>query len=147
MTPQTPQTEHKAVWLRILRISLLVLNVLAMILANLFGVGLFFIANIFCDSGPPARCFHMGLQFLGTGVLTIVCVFPAVLALTAVGSRFSWYLKVYPSLLLLMIVVAMRWHSDFSVESTGIAIMYGVMAVLTCIYVFLSRSSKVKPGA
>ena len=131
-------------WIRIVRMSLLLLNVVAMGQASLFGVGLFVIANVFCDSGPQDKCFHIGLQFLGTGALMAACVLPAIVALISVRGRLFWYLKVYPFLLVLMMVVAMHWHSGFPVETTRVAVMCGVMAVLTCVYVFLSGSSKVQ---
>jgi hypothetical protein len=134
-------------WIRIVRISLLVLSIAAMGQACLLGLGMFVIANVFCDSGPLRKCFQAGLLFLGAGTLLAACVLPVVVALASVRGRLFWYLKVYPFLLVLLGGFAMHWYETFPMLSTRVAIMCAVMALLTCTYVFLSRSSKVRQGA
>lgn len=103
---------------------------------------MFVIANVFCDSGPLRKCFQTGLLFLGVGTLLALCVVPAFIALCSTRGRLSWYLKVYPFLLVLLGSFAMHWHKAFPTLGTRVAIMCAVMALLTRVYVFLSRSSK-----
>ncbi len=126
-------------WPRIVRISLLVLSVAAMGQAALFGLGLFVIANVFCDSGPLQKCFHTGLLFLGAGTLMAACVLPAIIALISVQGRLFWYLNVYPILLMLVGGFAMHWYQAFPALSTHVALMCVVMALLTCAHLFLSN--------
>ena len=128
-------------WAKIVRISLLVLSVAAMSQAALFGLGMFVIANVFCDSGPLRKCFYVGLLFLGAGTFMAACVLPAVIALILVRGRLFWYLKVYPVLLMLVGGFAMHWHRAFPAASTRVALMCVVMALLTCAHLFLSKPS------
>jgi hypothetical protein len=126
-------------WAKIVRISLLVLSVAAMGQAALFGVVLFVVANVFCDSGPFQKCFHAGLFFLSAGALMAACVLPAIIALIWVRARLFWYLNVYPILLMLAGGFAMHSHQGFPALSTYVAVMCVVMALLTCVHLFLSK--------
>ncbi len=129
-------------WTRIVRISLLVLSIIAMGQAALFGLGLFVIANVFCDSGPLQKCFQTSLFFLGAGMLMAACVLPAIIALISVRGRLFWYLNIYPILLMVAGGLAMYWHQAFSVLGTRAALMCVVMALLTCAHLFLSKRSE-----
>ena len=128
-------------WAKIVRISLLVLSVAAMGQAALFGLGMFVIANVFCDSGPLQKCFHASLLFLGAGTLMAACVLPAIIALVSVRGRLFWYLNVYPIVLMVLGGYAMHWHQVLPTVSTRVALMCVVMALLACGHLFLSGPS------
>ena len=44
-------------WAQVARFGLLAACLWSVQLASLFGIGLFVVANVFCDSGPWVKCF------------------------------------------------------------------------------------------
>lgn len=128
-------------WAQVVRIGLLVACWWSVLRAGLFGVGLFVVANVFCDSGPLVKCFHMGLHFLEVGVLAEVLLIPAVCALLFPMSWIAWYLRAVPVLSLVVFVAAIRWYRVLPVFCATAAELSALIAFLATAYLILSRKS------
>ena len=128
-------------WVQVVRIGLLVACLWSMQLATLFGMGLFVVANVFCDSGPLTKCFHSGLHFLEVGMIADVLLVPAVLALLFTKKRIAWYLKAVPVLSLAVFVAAIHWYRVLPMFCVKAAEQSALIAFLATAYLILSRKS------
>lgn len=128
-------------WVQVARFSLLAVCLWSAQLASLFGVGLFVTANVFCDSGPLARCFHMGLHFLEIGTIADVLLIPAMIALLFPRGRIAWYLKAVPVLSLTVCVAAIHWYSVLPMFSAKAVDLSALIAFLATAYLILSRKT------
>ena len=124
---------------KIVRGCLLVVCAGAMCLASLFGMGMFVIANIFCDSGPLARCFSIGLDFLEVGVSADVLLILVIFALQSPKKWAAWYLKAVPVISLAVFVAAIHWYQTFPMFCTTPVVLSALIAVLSIAYLILSR--------
>jgi len=131
----------RAMWTRIVRISLLMLCGLSASLAGLVGVGGFLIANVFCDQGPLWKCFSGGLLVLGVGALVIMVLTPAMLALSSRTGRFARYLKVFPLIPLPVFAAAIHWYRVFPELCARAAVLSALMVLLSGMHLILSRRS------
>lgn len=124
---------------KIVRGCLLVVCAGAMCLASLFGMGMFVIANIFCDSGSLARCFSIGLDFLEVGVSADVLLILVIFALQSPKKWAAWYLKAVPVISLAVFVAAIHWYQTFPMFCTTPVVLSALIAVLSIAYLILSR--------
>ena len=130
-------------WAQVARFGLLAACLWSVQLASLFGVGLFVVANVFCDSGPLVKCFHEGLHFLEVGVMADVLLIPATVAVLFPKKWLSWYLKAVPVLSLAVCVAAIHWHRILPMFCAKAAELSALIALLTTAYLILSRKSGV----
>ena len=126
-------------WVQVVRISLLAGCAALAQLALLVGLGGFVIANVFCDSGPLAKCFYFSLVLLGGGTLGTLLWLLAMFALLSPKKWIVWYLKVVPVLSLTVFVAAIHWHSMFPTLSAKVAILSALMVFLAIAHMILSR--------
>jgi len=132
------RARHRETWAQFARFGLLAVCLVAVQLATLFGLGLFVIANVFCDSGPLAKCFHAGLGFLAVGTTADVLL---VLAMVAVLLSKKWcasYLKALPVISLVVCVAAIHWYRVLPAVCGRAAELSALIALLTTAYLILS---------
>jgi len=125
-------------WVQIARFGLLAACLWSAQLATLFGFGLFVTANVFCDSGPEARCFHMGLRFLEVGMTADVLLLPAMFALLFPKRWIAWYLKVVPPLSLAVFGASIHWYGILPMFCLKAAELSALIAFLAAAYLILS---------
>lgn len=130
-------------WVQIVRFGLIAVCLRSIQLATLFGMGLFVIANVFCDSGPAARCFHAGLLFFGTGAMADALLVPATVALLFPKKWLGRYLKAVPVLSLAVCAAAIHWYHVFPMFCAKAAELSALIAVLATVYLILSWKSAV----
>lgn len=128
-------------WAQVARISLLVVCWWSVLRAGLFGVGLFVIANVFCDSGPLMKCFHMGLHFLEVGGMAEVLLIPIICALLFPMRWIAEYLKAVPLLSLAVFVAAIHWYRVLPMFCATAAELSALIAFLATAYLILSWKS------
>lgn len=131
-------------WAQVARFGLLAACVWSVQLATSFGLGLFVVANVFCDSGPLAKCFHTGLSFLEVGAAADVLLIPAAVALLFPKKWSAWYLKAVPVLSLAVFIAAIHWYRILPTFSAKAAELSALIAFLAIAYLILSRT---KPGS
>lgn len=133
-------------WAQIARFGLLAVCLWAARLATLFGLGFFVIANVFCDSGPLAKCFHAGLGFLEVGTAVDVLLILAMVALLVPKRWSAAYLKVLPVLSLAVCVAAIHWYRVLPSVCGRAAELSALIALLTIAYLILSgkKSARVE---
>lgn len=131
----------RGTWTQVVRIGLLVTCWWSVLRAGLFGVGLFVVANVFCDSGPLVKCFDMGLHFLEIGMLAEVLLIPAVCALLFPMKWIAWYLEAVPVLSLVVFVAAIHWYRVLPSFCATTAELSALIAFLATAYLILSRKS------
>jgi hypothetical protein len=110
-------------------------------LATLFGFGLFVIANVFCDSGPLAKCFEAGLGFLAVGTTADALLIPAMVALLFPKKWSASYLKALPALSVAVCVAAIHWYRLLPAVCGRAAELSASIALLTTAYLILSRTN------
>lgn len=128
-------------WAQIIKFGLLAVCLWAAQLATLFGFGLFVIANVFCDSGPLAKCFEAGLGFLAVGMTADVLLIPAMVALLFPKKWSASYLKALPGLSLAVCVAAIHWYRLLPAVCGRAAELSASIALLTTAYLILSRTN------
>lgn len=129
----------RGILVQIVRSGLLVVCAGSICLASLFGLGLFVVANIFCDSGPLARCFSIGLDFLGVGASADVLLILVIFALQSPKKWAAWYLKALPLLSLVVFVAAIHWYQILPMFCAKAAVLSALIAFLSTTYLILSR--------
>lgn len=127
-------------WVQIVRIALLVVCWWSMLSASLFGVGLFVVANVFCDHEPLAKCFHEGLNFFEVGAAACALLVPAIVALLFTKKWIAWYLKAVPMIALAVFVAAIHWYQILPMFCAKAALLSALIAVLSTVYLILSRT-------
>lgn len=127
-------------WAQVARFGLLAVCLWSAQLASLFGIGLFVVANVFCDSGPLAKCFHTGLGFLGVGAAADVLLIPAMIALLFPKKWSALYLKAVPVLALAVCVAAIHWYRILPAFCAKAADLSALIALLATTYLILSRT-------
>lgn len=125
-------------WVQIARFGLLAACLWSAQLATLFGFGLFVTANVFCDSGPQARCFHMGLRFLEVGMTADALLLPVMVALLFPKRWITWYLKVVPPLALAVFGASIHWYRILPMFCSKAAELSALIAFLAAAYLILS---------
>ncbi|MFK2876649.1 hypothetical protein [Rhodanobacter hydrolyticus] len=133
-------------WAQVARLCLLATCLWSVGLASLFGMGLFAVANVFCDSGPAEKCFRMGLHFLEVGALADVLLIPAMLALLFPEKWIAWYLKAVPVLALAVFVAAIHWYRILPAFCAKAAELSAVITLLAIAYLILSWKSAPAPA-
>ncbi|MEO7050819.1 MAG: hypothetical protein ABI128_04065, partial [Rhodanobacter sp.] len=133
-------------WAQVARFGLLAACVWSMQLATLFGIGLFVVANVFCDSGPRVACFHAGLSFLGIGAAADVLLIPVMVALLFPKKWSAWYLKAFPVLSLAVCVAAIHWYRVLPMFCGKAAGLSALIALLAAAYLILARKKSVSGG-
>lgn len=132
-------------WAQIARFGLLAACLWSVRLASLFGLGLFVVANVFCDFGPQAKCFHAGLLFFGVGVLADALLIPVVVALLFPKKWLAWYLKLVSVLSLAICVAAIHWNRLLPMFYVTAAELSALIAFLATAYLILSRRPAAAP--
>lgn len=127
-------------WAQVVRFGLLAACVWSVQLATLFGIGLFVVANVFCDSGPRVACFHAGLSFLCVGAAADVLLIPVMVALLFPKKWSAWYLKAVPVLSLAVCVAAVHWYRMLPTFCAKAAELSALIAFLATAYLILSRT-------
>jgi len=128
-------------WVQVARFGLLAACLWSAQLASLFGVGLFVTANVFCDSGPEAKCFHMGLRFLEVGMAADVLLIPAIFVLLFPKKWLAWYLKAVPVLSLAVCVAAIHWYRVLPPFCAEVVELSALVAFFATAYLVLSWRS------
>lgn len=128
-------------WVQIIKFGLLAVCLWAAQLATLFGFGLFVIANVFCDSGPLAKCFEAGLGFLAVGTTADALLIPAMVALLFPKKWSASYLKALPALSVAVCVAAIHWYRLLPAVCGRAAELSASIALLTTAYLILSRTN------
>ncbi|MBD8900198.1 hypothetical protein [Rhodanobacter sp. DHG33] len=136
---------RRETWAQVARFGLLAVCLWAAQLASLFGMGFFVVANVFCDSGPEVKCFHMGLHFLEVGLAADLLLIPAMIALLFPKKWIAWYLKAVPVLSLAVFAAAVHWYRVLPMFCSTAAKLSALIAVLATAYLILSRRSVVVP--
>lgn len=131
-------------WAQVARFGLLAVCLWAAQLATLFGFGLFVIANVFCDSGPLAKCFYTGVGFLAVGMTADVLLIPAMVALLFPKKWSASYLKAFPVLSLAVCVAAIHWYRLLPAVCGRAAELSASIALLTTAYLILSRTKSAR---
>ena len=127
-------------WAQVARFGLLAVCLWSAQLASLFGIGLFVVANVFCDSGPLAKCFHAGLGFLGVGAAADALLIPAMVALLFPKKWSALYLKSVPVLSLAVCVAAIHWYRILPAFCAKAAELSALIALFATAYLILSRT-------
>ena len=133
-------------WAQVARIGVLLVCLWSALQASLFGAGGFVAANVFCDSGPWVKCFHMGLRLFGVGVTAEALLIPAILALLFQKKWLAWYLKTVPVLSLLVFAAAIYWYRTLPALFAEVAEQSALIALLVIAYLILSRTSVPVPA-
>jgi len=134
------RTRIRETWAQVARFGLLAVCLWSAQLATLFGVGLFVVANVFCDSGPWTKCFHAGLSFLEVGAAVDVLLVPAMVALLFPKKWSASYLKAVPVLSLAVCVAAIHWYRILPALCTKAAELSALITLLGTAYLILSRT-------
>lgn len=129
-------------WVQIIKFGLLAVCLCAAQLATLFGFGLFVIANVFCDSGPLAKCFEAGLGFLAVGMTADALLIPAMVALLFPKKWSASYLKALPALSLAVCVAAIHWYRLLPAVCGRAAELSALIALLTTAYLILAGKQR-----
>lgn len=132
------RVRFRETWVQIARFGLLAACLWSAQLATLFGFGLFVTANVFCDSGPEARCFHMALRFLEVGMTVDALLLPAIVALLFSKRWIAWYLKLVPPLSLAVFGASIRWHRILPMFCLRAAELSALIGFLAAAYLILS---------
>lgn len=125
-------------WVQVARFGLLAACLWSAQLATLFGFGLFVTANVFCDSGPEAKCFYMGLRFLEVGMAADALLLPAMVALLFPKKWIAWYLKLVPPLSLAVFGASIHWYRMLPMFCLKAAELSALIAFLAAAYLILS---------
>lgn len=139
------RVRFRETWAQVARFGLLAACLWSVRLATLFGLGLFVTANVFCDSGPEARCFHMGLHFLEVGMTADALLMPAMVALLFPKRWIAWYLKVVPALSLAVFGASIHWYRILPMLCLKAAELSALIAFLAAAFLILSRKSGLLP--
>lgn len=134
------QARLRETWAQVARFGLLVVCLWALLLASLFGIGLFVVANVFCDTGPWTTCFHAGLSFLEVGATADVLLIPATVALLFPKKWSTWYLKAVPVVSLAVCFAATHWYRILPMFCAKAAELSALIAFLATAYLILSRT-------
>ena len=131
----------RSTWVQIVRFGLIAVCLRSIQLATLFGMGLFVIANVFCDSGPATRCFHAGLLFFGVGAMADALLVPATVALLLPKKWLGRYLQAVPVLSLAVCAATIHWYRVFPMFCGRAAELSALIAILATVYLILSWKS------
>ena len=135
------RTGIRAICTQAVRLGLLMVCGLSVSLTALVGLGGFVIFNVFCDQGPLAKCFFIGLVVLAVSAVVVLALALAILAVSSPTGRFAWYLKVFPLIPLPVFVAAIYWHATIPPLCTRVAVFSGLLMLFSGMHLLLSRGS------